>query len=92
MPKGLFLSHTFCACFICTLSSQVANISDMAIVTLSIDSNSIISLQGTPVSAIAPVTFLYGKIYISLQTLQRYDYLIILWDQNLVSILFHSTL
>ncbi|XP_059442753.1 uncharacterized protein LOC132174986 isoform X2 [Corylus avellana] len=41
---------------------QVANISGMAVVTLNIDSNSIISLQGTPVSAIAPVSFLYDSL------------------------------
>ncbi|XP_062169563.1 uncharacterized protein LOC133875442 isoform X3 [Alnus glutinosa] len=40
----------------------VANISGTAIVTLSIDSNSLISRQGTPVSAIAPVTFLYDSL------------------------------
>ncbi|KAK7846551.1 hypothetical protein CFP56_007898 [Quercus suber] len=39
---------------------MVANLSGMAIVTLSINSNSIISRQGTPVSQVAPVTFLYG--------------------------------
>ncbi|XP_040989709.1 uncharacterized protein LOC121237166 isoform X1 [Juglans microcarpa x Juglans regia] len=40
----------------------VANLSGIAIVTLSIDSNSIISRQSTPVSPIAPVTFLYDSL------------------------------
>ncbi|KAB1216635.1 hypothetical protein CJ030_MR4G007823 [Morella rubra] len=40
----------------------VTNISGMAIVTLSTDSNSIISRHGTPVSSIAPVTFLYDSL------------------------------
>ncbi|XP_042950589.1 uncharacterized protein LOC122282682 isoform X3 [Carya illinoinensis] len=39
----------------------VANISGIAIVTLSIDSNLIVSRQRTPVSTIAPVTFLYDS-------------------------------
>ncbi|XP_018837753.2 uncharacterized protein LOC109003874 isoform X4 [Juglans regia] len=39
----------------------VANISGIAIVTLSIDSNLIVSRQKTPVSTIAPVTFLYDS-------------------------------
>ncbi|XP_075660429.1 uncharacterized protein LOC142630329 isoform X1 [Castanea sativa] len=41
---------------------MVANISSMAIVTLSINSNSIISRQGTPISQVAPVTFLYDSL------------------------------
>ncbi|XP_010251177.1 PREDICTED: uncharacterized protein LOC104593155 isoform X2 [Nelumbo nucifera] len=39
----------------------VRNISCVAVVTISFDSSSIISRQGTPVSQIAPVTFLYDS-------------------------------
>ncbi|KAK6249525.1 hypothetical protein SCA6_003530 [Theobroma cacao] len=39
----------------------VANISDIAIVTISLTPNSTISRQGTPVSPVAPVTFLYDS-------------------------------
>ncbi|CAK9156552.1 unnamed protein product [Ilex paraguariensis] len=38
---------------------KVDNISSMAIVTVSLDSKLVISQQGTPVSPITPVTFLY---------------------------------
>ncbi|XWS60752.1 hypothetical protein CRYUN_Cryun07bG0062900 [Craigia yunnanensis] len=38
----------------------VANISNIAIIKLSLNPNSTISRQGTPVSPVAPVTFLYG--------------------------------
>ncbi|KAK2993225.1 hypothetical protein RJ640_005193 [Escallonia rubra] len=38
---------------------QVENVTSMAIVTVSFDSNSVVSRQGTPVSPVAPVTFLY---------------------------------
>lgn len=37
----------------------IANISNIAIVTISLSPNSTISRQGTPVSPVAPVTFLY---------------------------------
>ncbi|KAG2675924.1 hypothetical protein I3843_12G028200 [Carya illinoinensis] len=40
----------------------VANLSAIAIVTLNINSNSIISRQRTPVSPIAPLTFLYDSV------------------------------
>ncbi|XP_048329065.2 uncharacterized protein LOC125422293 isoform X1 [Ziziphus jujuba] len=39
----------------------VANVSNVAIVTVSLNSNPIISRQGTPVSPILPVTFLYDS-------------------------------
>ncbi|KAJ4712365.1 Guanine nucleotide-binding protein, beta subunit [Melia azedarach] len=39
----------------------VANISGIAIITISLNSNSIISRYGTPLSAIDPVTFLYDS-------------------------------
>lgn len=39
----------------------VLNISDVAVVSISIDATSIISRQGTPVSSVAPVTFLYDS-------------------------------
>ncbi|KAF9624515.1 hypothetical protein IFM89_011628 [Coptis chinensis] len=41
----------------------VTNISSIAIVTISFNSSSIISRQGTAVSPIAPVTFIYGTFY-----------------------------
>lgn len=50
---------------------QVANVSRVAIVTMSLNSNFIISRQGTPVSSISPVTFLYGTNYICFANLQR---------------------
>ncbi|KAK3035346.1 hypothetical protein RJ639_034054 [Escallonia herrerae] len=40
---------------------QVENISTMAIVTVSLDSNSVVSRLGTLVSPVAPVTFLYDS-------------------------------
>ncbi|XP_039057965.1 uncharacterized protein LOC120201425 isoform X1 [Hibiscus syriacus] len=40
---------------------MVANISNIAIITISLSANSTISRQGTPVSPIAPVTFLYDS-------------------------------
>ncbi|XVF54085.1 hypothetical protein PTKIN_Ptkin05aG0152700 [Pterospermum kingtungense] len=40
---------------------QIANISDIAIITISLDPNSTISRQGTPVSPVSPVTFLYDS-------------------------------
>ncbi|KAL4325881.1 hypothetical protein GQ457_11G033370 [Hibiscus cannabinus] len=40
---------------------MVANISNIAIITISLDANSTISRQGTPVSPVAPVTFLYDS-------------------------------
>lgn len=39
---------------------QVVNISRVAIITLTLDTNLITTKQGTTVSPIAPVTFLYG--------------------------------
>nr|XP_015882542.1 uncharacterized protein LOC107418369 isoform X2 [Ziziphus jujuba var. spinosa]XP_048322986.1 uncharacterized protein LOC107418369 isoform X2 [Ziziphus jujuba var. spinosa]XP_048322987.1 uncharacterized protein LOC107418369 isoform X2 [Ziziphus jujuba var. spinosa]XP_048322988.1 uncharacterized protein LOC107418369 isoform X2 [Ziziphus jujuba var. spinosa] len=39
----------------------VANVSNVSIVTVSLNSNPIISRQGTPVSPILPVTFLYDS-------------------------------
>lgn len=41
---------------------QLVNISDIAIVTARLDSRLVFSRQGTPVSPIAPVTFLFGKL------------------------------
>ncbi|KAE8709627.1 hypothetical protein F3Y22_tig00110328pilonHSYRG00010 [Hibiscus syriacus] len=41
---------------------MVANISNIAIITISLNASSRISRQGTPVSPVAPVTFLYGVI------------------------------
>ncbi|KAK3035350.1 hypothetical protein RJ639_034058 [Escallonia herrerae] len=40
-------------------SFQIENVSSMAIVTVSFDSNLVLSRQGTPVSPVDPVTFLY---------------------------------
>ncbi|KAJ9163761.1 hypothetical protein P3X46_023394 [Hevea brasiliensis] len=40
---------------------QVVNVSSIAIITVDIHPNSIISRSGTPVSSIAPVTFLYDS-------------------------------
>ncbi|PIN20252.1 hypothetical protein CDL12_07057 [Handroanthus impetiginosus] len=40
---------------------QLTNISDMAIVTMSLESNVVISRQGTPVAPISPVSFLYDS-------------------------------
>ncbi|KAI3765845.1 hypothetical protein L2E82_15891 [Cichorium intybus] len=40
---------------------QVVDISDIAIVTASLDSGLVLSRQGTPVSPIAPVTFLFDS-------------------------------
>jgi hypothetical protein len=70
ISRTWFFSYLFVLAYLHSLL-QVANISGMAIVTLSIDSNSIISRQGTLVAQVAPVTFLYGKIYTSFQVLQR---------------------
>lgn len=50
---------------------QVANVTRVAIVTMSLNSNLIISRQGTPVSSISPITFLYGTNYIYFANLQR---------------------
>ncbi|CAI9112664.1 OLC1v1013138C3 [Oldenlandia corymbosa var. corymbosa] len=41
---------------------QVKDISEVSIVTVSLDSNLVISRQGTPVSPVTPVTFLYDSI------------------------------
>nr|XP_027123098.1 uncharacterized protein LOC113739892 isoform X1 [Coffea arabica] len=41
---------------------QVKDIPDMAIITVSFDSNQILSRQGTSVSPMAPVTFLYDSL------------------------------
>ena len=43
----------------------------MAIVTIRIDENSIISRQGIPFSQVELITFLFGMIDNSLQALQR---------------------
>ncbi|KAF5730862.1 hypothetical protein HS088_TW19G00462 [Tripterygium wilfordii] len=40
---------------------QVSNISSIAVVTIRLDASSIVSRQGTPVSPIAPVTFLFDS-------------------------------
>ncbi|KAJ4840198.1 hypothetical protein Tsubulata_002949 [Turnera subulata] len=40
---------------------QVSNVSGIAIITIALRSNSIISRPGTPISPIAPVTFLYDS-------------------------------
>ncbi|KAL3642338.1 hypothetical protein CASFOL_013153 [Castilleja foliolosa] len=40
---------------------QFADVSELAIVTVSLDSNMVISRQGTPVSPVSPVTFLYDS-------------------------------
>jgi len=42
---------------------QVANISSTAIISIDFNSESIITRQGTQVSPIAPITFLYGTCY-----------------------------
>lgn len=43
---------------------QVTNLSGISIVTLSLETDKIISRQGTPVSPTAPVTFLYGTAFL----------------------------
>lgn len=48
---------------ICKSLFQVTNVSGIAIITVSLKPNSIISRQGNPVSQLPPVTFLYGKQY-----------------------------
>ncbi|KAL0440991.1 UNVERIFIED_CONTAM: hypothetical protein Sradi_0038000 [Sesamum radiatum] len=40
---------------------QLTNISELAIVTVSLQSNLVISRQGTPVAPVSPVTFLYDS-------------------------------
>ncbi|KAH6770632.1 transmembrane protein [Perilla frutescens var. hirtella] len=40
---------------------QFTNVSDLAIVTLSLQSNLVISRQGTPVAPVSPITFLYDS-------------------------------
>ncbi|XP_051136790.1 uncharacterized protein LOC127255339 isoform X2 [Andrographis paniculata] len=40
---------------------QLTNVSDLAVVTLSVQSNLVITRQGSPVSPVAPVTFLYDS-------------------------------
>ena len=66
-----YFSHTFSCLLIFTLYFQVAGcISGMAIVTIGIDENSIISRLGTPVSKVDLITFLFGMIDNSLQALQ----------------------
>ena len=66
-----YFSHTFSCLLIFTLYFQVAGcISGMAIVTIRIDENSIISRQGIPVSQADLITFLFGTIDNSLQVLQ----------------------
>ncbi|KAI3726969.1 hypothetical protein L1987_66776 [Smallanthus sonchifolius] len=49
---------------------QFVDISDIAIVTAGLDSGSLLSRQGTPVSPVAPVTFLYDtqRPYVRLST------------------------
>lgn len=39
---------------------QFVDITDIAIVTVSLDSGLVLTRQGTPVSRVAPVTFLFG--------------------------------
>lgn len=68
LPNCLFDSslmyiHVFLYVFNFIVSFQVANISNIAIITINFDANSTISRQGTPVSPVAPVTFLYGTCY-----------------------------
>ncbi|KAL3512805.1 hypothetical protein ACH5RR_025522 [Cinchona calisaya] len=46
----------------CRFRFQVKDISDMTAVTVSLDSNRVISRQGTPVSPVTPVTFLYDSL------------------------------
>lgn len=58
--KSLETLHMYNVQFICTLSSQVTNVSSIAIITIGLVTESIISSPGTPVSPIEPVTFLYG--------------------------------
>ncbi|KAL6973201.1 hypothetical protein U1Q18_027381 [Sarracenia purpurea var. burkii] len=50
---------------------MVEDISSMCIITVSLNSSLIISRQGTPVSAVAPVTFLYDsqRLSVSLSTM-----------------------
>ena len=67
-----YFSHTFSYLLIFTLSFQVVGcIFGMAIVTIRIDENSIISRQGIPFSQVELITFLFGMIDNSLQALQR---------------------
>ncbi|GFP90721.1 hypothetical protein PHJA_001216000 [Phtheirospermum japonicum] len=40
---------------------QLADISELAIVTVSLESNMVISRQGSPISPVSPVTFLYDS-------------------------------
>jgi hypothetical protein len=75
MLISLSLHHFLLVCFdaycICAVFFQVANLSSIAIITISLLSNSIISRPGTSVSPIAPSTFLYGTIYHSYKRLQK---------------------
>ena len=67
-----YFSHTFSYSLIFTLSFQVVECkSGMAVVTIRMDENSIISRQGTPFSSVELITFLFGMIDNSLQVLQR---------------------
>ena len=70
--QDLYFSYTFYFLLIFTLSFQVATyIFDTTVVNVSIDTNSIISRQGTSVSPVEPFAFIYGTIDNSLQALQR---------------------
>ena len=67
-----YISHTFSFLLIFTTSFQVAtHIFDTTVVNVSIDTNYIISRQGTSVSPVEPFAFIYGTIDNSLQALQR---------------------
>ena len=66
-----YFSHTYSCLLFLTLSFQAATcVSGMAIVTVNINST-IICISGTPVSQVEPITFLYGMIDNSLQSLQE---------------------
>ena len=41
---------------------QVSNVSEIAIITVSLKPSSVVSRQGNPVAPLPPVTFLYGKL------------------------------
>ena len=67
-----YFSHTFSCLLIFTLSFQVVGcIFGMAVVTIRIDENSILSRQGTPFSQVELIAFLFGMIDNNLQVLQR---------------------
>lgn len=65
------------------LPLQLTNIPEVAIVTVSLHSDLVLSRQGTPVASVAPVTFLYGIYSVFAFRLPEYTTILLIMSNDI---------